>query len=144
MNARNLPRPTARLLMATLGLFVLAGCDSAFWSPDGKSLALDVHGKLRLFNVETKKFTSFNSGGRYVINPTFSPDGKTLAYYAARGKKLAATPQPFSHNEFIPLYPVLSPDNKTIAWPVPHPKTERFELRLYDVATAKQSVYPIP
>jgi hypothetical protein len=42
----------------------------------------------------------------------------------------------------LPL-PVLSPDGRTIALPNEDPKTKGYELRLYDVASGKKSVYPV-
>src|SRR5438093_5541920 len=77
---------TALLAITALLIPLLAGCRSTFWSPDGKSLALDVGGKLRLFDLATKQFRALDAGGRYVVNPTFSPDGKTLAYYGITSK----------------------------------------------------------
>ncbi len=72
-----------RTLPAALCLFSLAGCigPSAFWAPDGRTIALDVEGKLRLFDLERERWSTLDTGGRYVVNPTFSPDGRFLAYY---------------------------------------------------------------
>ncbi len=80
-------------LLALLCVVALAGCvPYGFWSPDSKFVATDVDGKLRILSVATGKFATFNSGGRYVANPTFSPNGKMLAYYAAtKSKKGYAT-----------------------------------------------------
>jgi Tol biopolymer transport system component len=67
------------------GLFLLAGCGpSAYWAPDSKSLAVDLDGQLRTFDLGTRHFTRLDTGGRYVVNPTFSPDGRLLVYYAIR------------------------------------------------------------
>ncbi len=81
--APRLPRLTRALAWTTLAsaLLALAGCRSAFWSPDSKSIALDVGGKLRLFEVAASKFTLLQTGGRFCLNPTFAPDGRLLAYY---------------------------------------------------------------
>src|SRR5438067_2200132 len=73
--------PLAATCAAAILLPLLAGCRCTFWSPDSKSIALDVGGKLRLFDLATKRFKALDSGGRYVVNPTYSPDGKMLAYY---------------------------------------------------------------
>lgn len=60
----------------------LGGCGrSAAWSPTGDALALDVDGKLQRFEVATGAFTPLETGGRYGMSPSFSPDGKQLAYY---------------------------------------------------------------
>jgi Tol biopolymer transport system component len=67
--------------LAALCLASLAGCRSAAWAPDSKTVALDAGGKLRLFNVATSQFTTLDTGGRFVVNPCFSPDGRMLAYY---------------------------------------------------------------
>src|ERR1051326_2900194 len=72
--------------LATLLLPLLAGCRSTFWSPDGKAIALDVGGKLRLFDLGTKGFRALDTGGRYVVNPTYSPDGKMIGYYGITSK----------------------------------------------------------
>lgn len=88
MNIRHLRRV---VIVVALSLLCLAGCHSAFWSPDGKTIALDVDGKLRLFDVATGRFTSLATQGRYVINPTWSPDGKTLAYYGGTPQGNALT-----------------------------------------------------
>src|SRR5438874_3983339 len=70
--------------LGALCLFSLAGCigPNAFWSPNGKAIALDFDGKLRLFNVASGRFATVDAGDRAVVNPTFSPDGARIAYYA--------------------------------------------------------------
>ena len=75
------PLALALALTALLCLAALAGCRSAFWSPDGRTIALDVSGRLRLFDRAGRKFTVIETGGRYVVNPSFSPEGKRIAYY---------------------------------------------------------------
>ncbi len=80
-------------LWAALSLLVcvaLAGCKAAFWSPDGRSIALDVGGQLQVFDVATGKLTRLDTAGKKIVNPTFSPDGKSLAYYGftLKGKEL--------------------------------------------------------
>jgi len=86
---------TARLgaLSAALAVsvFLVAGCGrSASWSPSGRSLAIDIGGKLQLFDVATGTFTPLETGGRYAVNPAFSPNAKQVAYYGitkAEGKR---------------------------------------------------------
>jgi Tol biopolymer transport system component len=73
-------RKLSLLLAATL-LF-LSGCRSASWSPDGKTLALDVNGKLYLFEVAVGQFRRIDTGKRFAFNPEYSPDGARLTYYA--------------------------------------------------------------
>lgn len=68
-----------------LGLLpALAGCRGPAWAPDGKSLALAAGGVLRIFQVEGARFTTLPTQGGYIFNPTYSPDGKRLAYLAIR------------------------------------------------------------
>lgn len=67
-------------LSVVLGV-ALAGCKAAFWSPDGRSIALDVDGRLQVFDVAAGKLTLLDTGNRKIVNPTYSPDGKHLAYY---------------------------------------------------------------
>jgi Tol biopolymer transport system component len=74
-----------RALLGLSCLFLLAGCGpSAFWAPDSKSLAVDLDGHLRTFDLATRQFAHLDTGGRYVVNPTYSPDGRLLVYYAIR------------------------------------------------------------
>jgi Tol biopolymer transport system component len=68
------------LLLAAMGL-LLSGCRSASWSPDGKTLALDVNGKLYLFAVAVGQFRLLDTGKRFAFNPQYSPDGARLTYY---------------------------------------------------------------
>src|SRR5262245_37961809 len=83
MRRSALPLRFAGLCLGVLCLFSLAGCigPNAFWSPNGKAIALDFDGRLRLFNVASGKFARVDTGARTVVNPTFSPDGRRLAYY---------------------------------------------------------------
>ena len=49
------------------------------FSPDGKSLfSADQNGQLRVWNVTTGTFTTFNDGS-VVTDPAISPDGRYLA-----------------------------------------------------------------
>src|SRR5213593_1695225 len=68
------------LTVATV--LLLTGCRSASWSPDGKTLALDVNGKLYLFDVGTGQFQRLAADRFFALNPAYSPDGARLAYYA--------------------------------------------------------------
>lgn len=79
-----LPLRIVGLCLGAPCLFSLGGCigPNAFWSPNGRAIALDVDGKLRLFNVASGKFARVDTGDRGVLQPTFSPDGRRLAYYA--------------------------------------------------------------
>jgi Tol biopolymer transport system component len=75
------------LLLAGM-LLLLSGCRSASWSPDGKTLALDVNGKLYLFDVAAGQFQLIDTGKRFVFNPEYSPDGARLAFYAITPRDL--------------------------------------------------------
>lgn len=80
MDGKTARRALGAALLA--GLLALAGCGrSASWSGDSRSLALDPGGKLQLFDLTTGMFTPLDTGGRYALNPVFSPNGKQVAYY---------------------------------------------------------------
>jgi Tol biopolymer transport system component len=71
--------------LAALALFFLSGCGvgpNVFWSPDGKSLALDLDGKLRVVNVQRGEWATLDTGGRKIANPIYSPDGGRIVYQA--------------------------------------------------------------
>ena len=55
------------------------------WSPDGRWIvytAEDGEGvNLMLLNVATGESTAITTGKRLTVDPTWSPDGKTLALY---------------------------------------------------------------
>ena len=52
------------------------------WSADSRSLVLSSAGQLYLFDVANGAFQHLKSQSDFAISPTFSPDSKTLAYYA--------------------------------------------------------------
>lgn len=88
---RNLFHRAPRLIGLALFGLPLAGCGnyapSVAWSPDGKTLATDWKGNLRLMDAEIGAQYVLGTPGRQVFSPAFSPDGKMLAYYAVREDK---------------------------------------------------------
>lgn len=77
------PRSGWMALCLTLaaGLAVVGCGRSVSWAPDNRTLAVDVDGRLQLFNLDTARFTPLDTGDRYAVNPVFSPDGGRVAYY---------------------------------------------------------------
>lgn len=73
------------LCFAVAAGLLLAGCGrSVSWAPDSRSLAVDVDGKLQIFDLASGRFTPLDTGGHYAVNPAFSPDGKHVAYFRVR------------------------------------------------------------
>lgn len=76
-----------RALWALPALLLLAGCrPNAVWSPDGKLLALEPKGQLFTFNTQTRQFRYLPRGHRYVVCPTWSPNGSSITYYGLTRK----------------------------------------------------------
>lgn len=89
---RTIFRHACAAAVVALSVMTLSGCGpSAFWSPDSQALALDLDGRLRIFDLGAHRFTTLDTGGRYVVNPTYSLDGAKLAYYAITRRGSRAT-----------------------------------------------------
>lgn len=77
-----------RLAAAALTVFLLTGCEpDTVWSPDSKRLALDPHGMLVTYDVAANKFQQRTFGPTQALNPTWTPDGKSVLYYNATVNK---------------------------------------------------------
>ncbi len=79
----------------TMGRAWLVGCGSIAWSPDSRSLAFcrswmseDVTGDLWLVNADGSGLTQITrvAPNQMAINPSFSPDGRRLAFTLITGK----------------------------------------------------------
>lgn len=72
-----------RRFLWALPLFLLAaGCrPNAVWSPDGKQLVLEPHGKLFTFRTDTHQFRQLTKGPKFSLAPVWSPDASRLVYY---------------------------------------------------------------
>jgi Tol biopolymer transport system component len=74
---RELPlRPTQPLRFTT---------DEGTWlslslSPDGRTIVFDLLGDVYTLSIEGGKATRLTSGQAFDAQPSFSPDGKTIAY----------------------------------------------------------------
>ena len=47
----------------------------------------DLDGKLRMFNVRSGEFATIERSG-WIVNPTFSPDGRSIAFFAPAGRAI--------------------------------------------------------
>jgi len=64
----------------------LSGCGpvaETSWSPDDRGIAYLENGALRIFDVETKQSKALDTGPGIVFSPSWSPHGKTIAFYSA-------------------------------------------------------------
>lgn len=86
-----MPRRFSSCLLIGVASLAMAGCQRLpdlqplSWSPDGKTLATDWKGDLRLVDAGTGRQRILMTPARKVACPTYSPDGKMLAYIAASG-----------------------------------------------------------
>jgi Tol biopolymer transport system component len=79
-------------LALALAALIVAGCGrSATWSPDSRTVVVDVGGKLHFFDLTSRMFRKVEVRPGYVFSPAFSPDGQRLAYYAVTGSGAEAT-----------------------------------------------------
>lgn len=54
--------------------------DSYYWSPDGKSILINSGADLYLYSVAEERMTHLTTDGIYRRDPTFSPNGKMIAF----------------------------------------------------------------
>jgi len=93
-------------------------------SPDGKTLAIDLQGTLWLVPAKGGTATRITDYFNDARQPVFSPDGKTLAYFAYRegGYDLwtisadGSNPKLLTEGAYDDREPAFSPDGKSIAF----------------------------
>ena len=95
------------------------------WSPDGKSIAVSMHGSIWRVDPETGHAVELTHNEKYHSTPDWSPDGKWIVYTAEddaltiqlevvnieTGRSHALT-----HDEHLYLDPVFSPDGTRLAY----------------------------
>jgi len=98
--------------------------DQAEWSPDGKRIVLRRAGRIVTRELATGKETPVRAkGGSRCSGPTWSPDGKWIAFARVQGKANAIFRVPAGGGKTITVYdkkpacePHFSPDGKEIVF----------------------------
>jgi imidazolonepropionase-like amidohydrolase/Tol biopolymer transport system component len=93
-------------------------------APDGRELVFDLLGDLYLLPIEGGEARAISSGMAWDEQPTFSPDGRWIAFTSDRGggdnlwiaKRDGSAPQPVTKEEFrLVNSPAFSPDGDYLA-----------------------------
>ena len=95
------------------------------WSPDGSSIAVGMAGSVWEVDVETGDATELTRGGTYHSSPSYSPDGRWIAYTADHGGERiqlemldteSGETRTLTDDDFVYADPVFSPDGSRIAY----------------------------
>ncbi len=95
------------------------------WAPDGKSVAVGMHGSIWSVDIASRVATELTYNRRYHSSPAYSPDGKWLVYTADQDNEIiqlealeVATGKVsrLTDDSQIYLDPVFSPDGSKIAY----------------------------
>lgn len=95
------------------------------WAPDGRSVAVSMHGSIWSIEVETGFATELVTGPHYYSSPAYSPDGRWLVYTAdRRGSAIGLELLDLESGETLPLTdddqvyadPSFSPDGTRLAY----------------------------
>jgi len=138
------PQPQLRLLATLEGSRPTPFSSNIALSPDGKFLASNTDGMVKLWDVERRQVLT-TLRGNVVQGLTFSPDGKTLAtasaavqlWDVAKGTELATLKTDPAKFGFV----AFSPDGKTLAAAGESGKNDRKGVvTLWDVDTHKQKL----
>jgi hypothetical protein len=95
------------------------------WSPDGRSIAVGMHGSIWKIDPATGVADELTYNAKYHAGPAWSPDGRWIVYTADDGGATvqlealnvqSGTTQPLTTDEFVYTDPVFSPDGAAIAY----------------------------
>ena len=93
------------------------------WSPDGSKLAYDFREQIYIYNVQSKVTLPLVRGS----NPTWSPDGKWIAFRSPESEAHIVDPQTTERRILIPQHKIIwgvhwSPDSQYVLFGQPRPR----------------------
>jgi TolB protein len=118
------------------------------WSPDGRTIALGTTGgtgEIRLYDVASGKLRSITHLNQWLDDPTWSPDGKQIAFMLQRGRVREVWVVPSGGGAARPLTKDLEDSHP--AWSPTDPDTILFlrdhkRLATISVSTGKVTLLP--
>ena len=118
------------------------------WSPDGREIAVAMHGSLWRVPVEGGEAIQITAGAHYDSEPSWSPDGRQIAFTRDSGQVIdiwvvnadGSEPRQLTKSEAFSLNPEWSPDGDTILYVT---MEEERRLSLFTISTRGGEASPL-